>query len=106
MLSESHNRNRDKDHSKLRSLGISLSGIPDGGAAYARPRSDGIDPETNKPYVAWAQNGMTFRDAVAIAALPAILAAMGRNIHGGIMSEQVARACYEVSDAFLKERVK
>jgi hypothetical protein len=98
---------REREGSKFRSVGISASGKPDGGAAYARPRSDGIDPDTGKPYAAWAQNGMTLRDAVAIAALPGVMDLLkAQLVSGDIRAPVVASVCYEFADAFVQERVK
>lgn len=95
--------------------------FPDGGAATARPRSAWID-EGGKEHVAWAQNGMTIRDAMATQIAGHYLEAKlndfyerqrigpAEAVKGGLNFEDLARTVasvsYLVADALIEQRKK
>lgn len=50
--------------------------------------------------------GMSLRDRIAIAALPAIITVGAYVSNGETVSEAIARTSYQYADAMLKERTK
>lgn len=80
----------------------------DGGPAFPRPASEftknGSLSDGNDAI--YEQDGMSLRDAFAIAALQGYLAGRNREPSINIPNDIVAGSCYKYADAMLAEREK